>query len=97
MKSEEIEKQMQQLTAEIERLRLKRSDLLVKFRDAKQAEFEQQHNIKSGDQITTKNGTPLFYDKFGVDCYGCIVVFCHPVKKDGTASGSIRHYNVSDF
>ena len=40
MKSDEIEKQMQQLTAEIERLRLKRSDLLVKFRDAKQAEFE---------------------------------------------------------
>ena len=45
---------MQQLTTEIERLRLKRSDLLVKFRDAKQAEFEQQHNIKSGDQIATK-------------------------------------------
>ena len=72
MKSEEIEKQMRQLTAEIERLRLKRSDLLVKFRDAKQAEFEQQHN-------------------------GYVVVFCHPVKKDGTASGSIRHYDVSDF
>lgn len=97
MKSEEIEKQIQQLTAEIERLRLKRSDLLVKFKDAKQTEFEQQHNIKSGDQITTQNGTPLFYDKFGIDCYGHVVVFCHPVKKDGTASGSIRHIDVSDF
>lgn len=97
MKSEEIEKQMQQLTAEIERLRLKRSDLLVKFRDAKQAEFEQQHNIKSGDQIATKKGTPYYYDKFGIDCCGHVVVFCHPVKKDGTASGSIRHIEVSDF
>lgn len=97
MKSEEIEKQMQQLIAEIERLRLKRSDLLVKFRDAKQTEFEQQHNIKSGDQIATKKGTPYYYDKFGIDCYGHVVVFCHPVKKDGLASGSIRHIDVSDF
>ena len=97
MKSEEIKAQIEQVSRQIYDLRAKKEDLTGKYRDALQSEFEAAHGIKSGDKLTTKSGMAVFYDCMIVDAIGQVVVFCHPVKNDGTASKAGRHLYIKDF
>lgn len=97
MTSIEIRKLIEAKQAEISKCKGEMRELNLQYKDALQIEFEREHSVKSGEKIDTKNGTHLFYEGFIIDACGSVCVLCHPVKKDGTASGSIRHYNVSDF
>lgn len=97
MKSEEIKAQIEQVSKEIYDQRAKKENLTEKYRNALQAEFEEAQGIKSGDKLITKSGVPVFYDCLIVDAIGQVVVFCHPVKNDGTASKAGRHLYIKDF
>lgn len=97
MESKEIEAQIKQTNKQINDLRGKKADLLRQLKEAKQVEFEAQHGVKSGDRIQTKKGEAYYYDSFGINAYGYVVIFCHPVKNDGTPSKAVRHLSESDF
>ena len=91
MTAKEIKDQIEQTKKEIADLNGKKYDLTEQYRDALQSEFEAKHGVKSGDKLTTKNGTVYYYDKFTIDTFDDVVILCHPVKKDGTASKAGRH------
>lgn len=97
MESKEIEAQIEQTNKQINDLRGKKADLLRQLKEAKQVKFEAQHGVKSGDRIQTKKGEAYYYDSFGIDAIGFVVIFCHPVKNDGTPSKAVRHLSESDF
>ena len=69
----------------------------VELKNAMQQVFEQRLGVKSGDIITNKAGTKYYYDSFIIDAFDDIVVLCHPVKKDGTASQTNRHIFYGEF
>ena len=97
MKVKDIEAQIEQTNKQINDLRGKKADLLHQLKEAKQVEFEAQHGVKSGDKIQTKKGEAYYYDSFGIDACGFVVIFCHPAKNDGTPSKAVRHLSESDF
>jgi hypothetical protein len=67
------------------------------LKDAMQQVFEQRLGVKDGDIITTKTGTKFYYERFFIDTFGEILILCHPVKNDGTASKAIRHMFYGEF
>ncbi len=97
MQVKEIESQIKEINGKMENLRSQKADLMGQLRDAKQIEFEAKHGVKSGDKLTTKDGTVYYYDRFIISCYGNIIVLCHPAKNDGTASKADRHLCEDDF
>lgn len=97
MKSAEIKELLAAKQHEISKCKAEMRNLTEQYRDALQAEFENERNVKSGDRITTKNGKPLFYDRFTIDAFGDVRVLCHYAKNDGTPSKSDRYFIVSDF
>lgn len=78
-----VKKQMNFLRGDLEKLT---RELIV----SAEVEFESEKQVKRGDKIISKGGETYFYDGF-VAYYGSLYILCHPVKKDGTASRSIRH------
>ena len=97
MKAKEIKELITAKQAEISRFMAEKRNLTEQYRDALQAEFESERNVKSGDKITTKKGKQIFYDRFTIDAFGDVRVLCHYAKNDGTASKSDRYFSVSDF
>lgn len=97
MKVKELESQIDETNKKIADLQGKKAYLMGELRDAKQVEFEAQHGVKSGDKMTTKVGTTYFYDRLIITAYGHILVLCHPVKNDGTASKADRHIDEENF
>lgn len=69
----------------------------VELKNAMQQVFEQRLGIKKGDVITTNAGTKYYYDEFIIDAFDDIIVLCHPVKNDGTASKATRHKFYGEF
>ena len=69
----------------------------IELRNAMQQVFEQRLGVKSGDIITTKAGTKYYYNRFVINSFGDIVVLCHPLRKDGTASVNQRHIFYGEF
>lgn len=59
MKAKEIKELITAKQAEISRCKAEKRNLTEQYRDALQEEFESEHNVKSGDKITTKKGKPL--------------------------------------
>ncbi len=97
MEVKEIESKISEIDGKISGLRSQKADLMTQLRDAKQIEFETKHGVKSGDKMTTKVGATYFYDRLIITAYGHILVLCHPVKNDGTASKADRHIDEEDF
>lgn len=97
MKVKELESQIDETNKKISDLRSKKAYLMGELRDAKQVEFETTHGVKSGDKLTTKGGTTYYYDRLIITAYSHILVLCHPVKNDGTASKADRHVDEEDF
>ena len=97
MKVKELESQIDETNRKIADLQGKKAYLMGELRDAKQVEFEATHSVKSGDKLTTKGGTTYYYNRLIITAYGHILVLCHPVKKDGTASKADRHIDEEDF
>lgn len=97
MTAEEIKAQIEETKRKTGDLQSKKNYLIGQLKEAMQVEFEAKHGVKSGDQLTTKAGTVFYYDRFVIDAFGYVVILCHPVKKDGTASKADRHVGEHEF
>lgn len=94
---QELKAKIAGIDSEIVKLKSKKQEVMNELKDVTQAAFEAQFMVKSGDILTTKLDDKVFYDHFVFDAWGGIVILCHPMKKDGTASKSIIHYMWGDF
>lgn len=94
--TKEINAEIDSLIDQIRKLNGKKAELTRELIVSAEAEFETQMNVKRGDPIKTESGTKFFYDGF-VYSYVSLYLRCHPAKKDGTASKSIRHLWPRDF
>lgn len=82
---------------QIAKLQQAKREAKEQLKDAIQVDFEAEHSVKPGETIKTWRGETMFYEGFVFDSYNSIVCLCHPAKKDGTASKTIRHMGCSDF